>query len=133
LKKIIVWFRKDLRLHDNPALWEAAQQGVIIPVFIWSEEEESENTTSAAGKWWLHHSLIALKKRLEAHRTPHGTRPLGTEISVYQDFFSFIDIYKKMTLVKVHPFLLFYREGDFISPTSYIVQSINVNSIQFYS
>jgi len=31
----------------------------------------------------------------EAHRTPHGTRPLGTEISVYQDFFSFIAIYKK--------------------------------------
>jgi len=67
LKKIIVWFRKDLRLHDNPALWEAAQQGIIIPVFIWSEvEEESENMTSAAGKWWLHHSLIALKKKLES-------------------------------------------------------------------
>jgi len=67
LKKIIVWFRKDLRLHDNPALWEAAQQGIIIPVFIWSEEEECENTTSAAGKWWLHHSLIALEKRLESN------------------------------------------------------------------
>lgn len=40
LKKVIVWFRKDLRLHDNPALWEAAQQGAIIPVFIWSEQEE---------------------------------------------------------------------------------------------
>ncbi|WP_111440015.1 deoxyribodipyrimidine photo-lyase [Psychrobacillus insolitus] len=23
MKKIIVWFRKDLRLHDHPALWEA--------------------------------------------------------------------------------------------------------------
>jgi len=31
----------------------------------------------------------------EAHRTPHGTRPLGTEISVYQDYFSFIAIYIK--------------------------------------
>jgi len=68
LEKIIVWFRKDLRLHDNPALWEAARQGMIIPVFIWSEEEEEkrENTTSAAGQWWLHHSLIALKKKLES-------------------------------------------------------------------
>ena len=27
-----------------------------------------------------------------------------------------------MTLVKFHPFLLFDREGDFLSPTSYIVQ-----------
>lgn len=66
MKKIIVWFRNDLRLHDNPALWEAAQQGVIIPVFIWSEEE-NEKTTSEAGKWWLHHSLIALEKRLESN------------------------------------------------------------------
>ena len=66
MKKIIVWFRKDLRVHDNPALWEAAQQGMIIPVFIWSEEEEHENTSNLVGQWWLHHSLIALKKKLES-------------------------------------------------------------------
>lgn len=65
MEKIIVWFRKDLRLHDNPALWEAAQQGIVIPVFIWSEEEEYEKITNAAGKWWLHHSLIALEKKLK--------------------------------------------------------------------
>ena len=65
----------------------------------------------------------------EAHRTPHGTRPLGTEISVYQDSLSFIAIYKKMIIVKFHPFLLFYREGDFISSTSYIVQPINPNHL----
>jgi len=48
----------------------------------------------------------------EAHRTPHGTRPLGTEISVVeQDFFSFTDIYKKITLVKFHPFLYLVEMG----------------------
>lgn len=67
MKKTIVWFRKDLRMHDNPALWEAAQQGTIIPVFIWSDEEEVTNMTSAVGKWWLHHSLTALKKKLESN------------------------------------------------------------------
>ncbi|WP_318616903.1 deoxyribodipyrimidine photo-lyase [Sporosarcina sp. YIM B06819] len=67
MKKIIVWFRKDLRLHDNQPLWEAAQQGTIIPVFIWSEEEEREYATSEAARWWLHHSLIALEKELESH------------------------------------------------------------------
>lgn len=67
MKKIIVWFRKDLRLHDNPALWEAAQQGIIIPVFIWSDEEEIEDLTSEVGKWWLHHSLIALKNKLDSN------------------------------------------------------------------
>ncbi|MGA3599776.1 cryptochrome/photolyase family protein [Lysinibacillus agricola] len=67
MKKTIVWFRKDLRLHDNPALWEAARQGVIIPVFIWSEQEEREYATSETARWWLHHSLIALEKELKSH------------------------------------------------------------------
>ncbi|ATP41329.1 deoxyribodipyrimidine photolyase [Solibacillus sp. R5-41] len=67
MKKIIVWFRKDLRLHDNPALWNAAQQGMVIPVYIWSEEEEREYATSEAARWWLHHSLIALEKKLKTH------------------------------------------------------------------
>nr|WP_255726824.1 deoxyribodipyrimidine photo-lyase [Sporosarcina sp. ACRSM] len=65
VRKIIVWFRKDLRIHDNPALWEASQQGVVIPVFIWSEEEEKEYQTSEASKWWLLHSLLALQQNLE--------------------------------------------------------------------
>ena len=39
-KTTIVWFRKDLRIQDHPALWEASQQGTIIPVFIWSPDEE---------------------------------------------------------------------------------------------
>ncbi len=67
MKKIIVWFRKDLRLHDNPTLWEAAKQGIIIPVFIWSKEEEREYATSEAARWWLHHSLIVLEKELVSH------------------------------------------------------------------
>ena len=56
----------------------------------------------------------------EAHRTPHGKRPLVTKSERIRIFFIAID--KKMTLVKFHPFLLFDREGDFISPMSYIVQ-----------
>ncbi|MEG0384123.1 MAG: deoxyribodipyrimidine photo-lyase [Solibacillus sp.] len=67
MKKTIVWFRKDLRLHDNPALWNAAQQGIVIPVFIWSEEEEYEYATSESALWWLHHSLIALEEKLKIH------------------------------------------------------------------
>ena len=61
MKKIIVWFRKDLRLHDQPALWEATQQGMVIPVFIRSKEE-IESQTSDASLWWLHHSLLSFQK-----------------------------------------------------------------------
>jgi len=30
----IWWIRRDLRLHDNPALLRAAEQGAVLPVFI---------------------------------------------------------------------------------------------------
>ena len=33
-KNVVVWFRQDLRLHDNPALHEAVKQGNVLPVFI---------------------------------------------------------------------------------------------------
>lgn len=63
----IVWFRRDLRLADNPALHEAAQQGgPIIPVFIWAPEEEAPWEPGGAGRWWLHHSLDALGQALAA-------------------------------------------------------------------
>lgn len=53
---IIVWFRKDLRLSDNPALYAAAKKGVVLPLYILDE------TLGAASKWWLHHSLLALEE-----------------------------------------------------------------------
>ena len=38
--KTIVWFRKDLRLQDNPTLeFALANNKEVIPVFIWDEEE----------------------------------------------------------------------------------------------
>lgn len=65
MRNIIVWFRKDLRIHDNPALWQASQEGNIIPIFIWSETEEKDYQSSEASLWWLHHSLLSLEKSLK--------------------------------------------------------------------
>ncbi|TQV75877.1 cryptochrome/photolyase family protein [Denitrobaculum tricleocarpae] len=58
----IVWFRQDLRLADNPALAQAAQQGDVVPVFILDEAEAlgASPALGGAGRWWLHHSLKAL-------------------------------------------------------------------------
>ncbi len=67
MKRTIVWFRKDFRLHDNPALWEAAKEGIVIPVFIWSKEVEQAYKESEASVWWLYHSLVTLQKGLQAH------------------------------------------------------------------
>lgn len=39
----LVWFRRDLRTYDNPALVAALQAAKnVIPVFIWAPEEEGQ-------------------------------------------------------------------------------------------
>lgn len=48
---VLLWFRRDLRLCDNPALNGSLEVGApVIPVFIWSpEEEEGPGVTVAMG------------------------------------------------------------------------------------
>ncbi|MFO1424860.1 MAG: deoxyribodipyrimidine photo-lyase [Candidatus Competibacteraceae bacterium] len=57
----LVWFRRDLRLTDNPALHRAASEHErVVPVYIHSPHEEAPWEPGAASRWWLHHSLVAL-------------------------------------------------------------------------
>jgi len=63
----IVWFRKDLRISDNPALHEALQSSLkIIPVYIHDPEAAAQWSPGSASLTWLHYSLISLQKSLEA-------------------------------------------------------------------
>ncbi|HEX3797788.1 MAG TPA: deoxyribodipyrimidine photo-lyase [Verrucomicrobiae bacterium] len=63
---IILWFRIDLRLADNPALCAALSTGApVIPVFIFSPEEEAPWQPGAASRWWLHQLLLELQTNLE--------------------------------------------------------------------
>jgi deoxyribodipyrimidine photo-lyase len=58
----IVWFRQDLRLHDNPMLAAAAARGPVVPLFIL--DDPPHRALGGAGRWWLHHSLAALQGAL---------------------------------------------------------------------
>ncbi|MFP4068597.1 MAG: cryptochrome/photolyase family protein [Opitutales bacterium] len=62
----ILWFRKDLRLSDNPALAAAVRAGApVIPLFVWSPEEAGDWAPGAASKWWLHQALKVLGEQLD--------------------------------------------------------------------
>jgi len=61
----ILWFRQDLRLHDQPALLAAANDGPVIPVYILDDETPGDWRMGAAQRWWLHHSLTSLAKDLK--------------------------------------------------------------------
>jgi len=65
-RPVIVWFREDLRLADNPALTAAIQSHLdVIPVYIWSPGEERPWQPGAASRWWLHQSLNSLERSLQ--------------------------------------------------------------------
>jgi len=71
----IVWFRQDLRVADNPALFHAAAQGPVVPVYILGEGGENEGAPrplGGASRWWLHHSLAALDRSLGGLLLMHG-------------------------------------------------------------
>ncbi|APX66401.1 deoxyribodipyrimidine photo-lyase [Sphingomonas sp. gentR] len=61
----ILWFRQDLRLHDQPALLAVAEAGPVIPVYILDDETPGDWRMGAAQRWWLHHSLTSLAKDLK--------------------------------------------------------------------
>jgi deoxyribodipyrimidine photo-lyase len=65
MNAILVWFRRDLRLDDQPALaWALKQQVPILPVYIHSPDEEAPWAPGGASRWWLRQSLKNLEERL---------------------------------------------------------------------
>ncbi|KRG43945.1 deoxyribodipyrimidine photolyase [Stenotrophomonas pictorum JCM 9942] len=63
----LVWFRRDLRLQDNPALQAALAAGHDpVPVYVHAPAEEETWAPGAASDAWLHRSLAALDADLRA-------------------------------------------------------------------
>ncbi|MEM9086294.1 MAG: deoxyribodipyrimidine photo-lyase [Pseudomonadota bacterium] len=57
----IVWLRRDLRMADNPALFEAAKRGPVVAVFVLDDAVAKTHAYGGASRWWLHHSLESLQ------------------------------------------------------------------------
>ena len=63
----IVWFRRDLRLADNPALAAACERAErVVALYVHSPDEEGDWSPGAASNWWLHRSLEQLASALRA-------------------------------------------------------------------
>ena len=67
---VILWFRRDLRLADNPALAKAVATGrPVVPVYI-HDEGTTIRRMGAASDWWLDKSLAALGGDLAERGAP---------------------------------------------------------------
>ena len=84
---IIMWFRHDLRLKDNPALFHAvdiAQNTIVdgvkakvLPIYIQDETAPSQAQPGGASKWWLHQSLTSLSTSTESSLQLFSGEPLA--------------------------------------------------------
>ena len=63
---VLLWFRQDLRLHDQPALVAAAHDGSVIPVYVLDDDTPGDWRIGDAQRWWLHDSLARLDGSLAA-------------------------------------------------------------------
>lgn len=63
----LLWFRRDLRLGDNPALCAALERHErVVPVYVHDPLAETPWVPGGASRWWQHHSLVALAQELHA-------------------------------------------------------------------
>lgn len=60
----LVWFKRDLRLHDNAALYEAALRGPVLPLYIIEPELWAEPDLSARQYAFLLDCLTELRSDL---------------------------------------------------------------------
>jgi deoxyribodipyrimidine photo-lyase len=75
MQKVIHWFRQDLRINDNSALFDAASRGRIIPVYILDDVNSDEYAMGAASSWWLHQSLVSLNESLSGRLRVYRGNP----------------------------------------------------------
>nr|CAD1836180.1 unnamed protein product [Ananas comosus var. bracteatus] len=69
--KTVVWFRRDLRIEDNPALAAVARDAAaVLPVFIWCPDEEAQFYPGRVSRWWLKQSLAHLDRSLRSLGSP---------------------------------------------------------------
>jgi len=64
--RTLIWFQRDLRIHNNPLLeWALQQDQPVVAIYIYSPEEDSPWSEGAASRWWLHQSLTQFYKDLK--------------------------------------------------------------------
>ncbi|KAK9134266.1 hypothetical protein Syun_013596 [Stephania yunnanensis] len=126
----IVWFRRDLRVEDNPALAAGVRTGgAVIAVFIWAPEEEGHYHPGRVSRWWLKQSLAHLDSSLKSLGaslvTKRSTDSVSTLLEIVKStgasqlFFN--HLYDPMSLVRDH------RAKELLTAKGVNVRSFNAD------
>ena len=60
VKNCLIWFRKDLRLNDNPIIEASKSFDAVYPIFIFDNDIYENKFLGGASLWWLENSLKSL-------------------------------------------------------------------------
>ncbi|RZC87717.1 hypothetical protein C5167_028170 [Papaver somniferum] len=125
----IVWFRRDLRVEDNPALAAGVRAGAVIAVFVWAPEEEGHYYPGRVSRWWLKQSLNHLDSSLKSLGTTLITKRSSDSVSslieivkstgATQLFFN--HLYDPISLVRDH------RAKELLADCGISVRSFNAD------
>jgi len=64
---VLIWLKRDLRLHDHPALTLAAGLGAVLPVYV-AEPELWQQPDASARQWgFVAESLAALRDEMQGY------------------------------------------------------------------
>ncbi|CAI0457937.1 unnamed protein product [Linum tenue] len=98
--RTVVWFRRDLRIEDNPALAAAARDGPVFPVYIWCPEEEGQFYPGRVSRWWLKQSLTHLGNSIKTHSAVDALRDCVNAVGATRLVFN--HLYDPVSLVRDH-------------------------------
>ena len=62
----VVWFKRDLRVQDHAALFEACQQGLVIPIFTWDSCVWNSGDYATQHQMFVKECLVSLHHDLQA-------------------------------------------------------------------
>ena len=66
----IVWFRSDLRVNDNPALHQAAQDGLVIGVYLEASEQRKAHDDAPCKIGFINDTVAILRDSLNELNIP---------------------------------------------------------------
>ena len=102
----IYWMRRDLRLHDNHALYQALKAGMpVVPIFIFDRnilDELPQNDTRAT---FIHDTLSQIKNELSQHGSDLKVY-YGDPLSIYKDIISKYNVKSIYTNTDYEPYAL---------------------------
>jgi deoxyribodipyrimidine photo-lyase len=82
----VLWFKRDLRIHDHPALAWAARGGHVVPLYIVEPEYWALPDTSGRQFAFLHESIADLQTALHGLGSDLVIR-VGAAVQVFEDLY----------------------------------------------